>query len=141
MASIVLHAYQTIRETGEMKLFRSHREDVPDGEQKRDFIYVDDIAEVMLFFMENQNYPGIYNVGTGKARSYLDLTRAVFESLRLNPEINFVDTPNDIRSRYQYFTEAEISKLREIGYHKPFTDLEQGVEEYVSNYLMLEECF
>ncbi len=141
MASVVLHAFQTIRETGEMKLFRSHREDVRDGEQKRDFIFVDDIAEVMLFFMENQNNPGIYNVGTGKARSYLDLTRAVFESMHMNPEIQFVDTPKDIQSRYQYFTEADIQKLREIGYYKPFTDLEAGVDEYVSNFLLPEECF
>lgn len=141
MASVVLHAFQTIRETGEMKLFRSHREDVPDGEQKRDFIFVDDIAEVMLFFMENQNNPGIYNVGTGKARSYLDLSRAVFESLHMSPEIQFVDTPNDLRSRYQYFTEADIQKLREIGYSKPFTGLEDGVSEYVSNYLIGEECY
>jgi ADP-L-glycero-D-manno-heptose 6-epimerase len=141
MASVVLHAFQTIRETGEMKLFRSHREDVRDGEQKRDFIFVDDIAEVLLFFMENQNNPGIYNVGTGKARSYLDLTRAVFESMHMNPEIQFVDTPKDIQSRYQYFTEADIQKLREIGYYKPFTDLEAGVDEYVSNFLLPEECF
>ena len=141
MASVVLHAFQTIRETGEKKLFRSHREDVPDGEQKRDFIFVDDIAEVMLFFMENQNNPGIYNVGTGKARSYLDLSRAVFESMHLCPEIQFVDTPNDLRSRYQYFTEADIQKLREIGYSKPFTGLEDGVSEYVSNYLVGEECY
>ena len=141
MASIVLHAFQTIRETGEMKLFRSHRNDFRDGEQKRDFIFVDDISEVMLFFMENQNYPGIYNVGTGKARSYLDLTRAVFESLKLNPEIQFVDTPKDLQNRYQYFTEADIQKLREIGYYKPFTDLEKGISEYVTNYLVAEECF
>jgi ADP-L-glycero-D-manno-heptose 6-epimerase len=141
MASVVLHAFQTIRESGEMKLFRSHREDVADGEQKRDFVFVDDIAEVMLFFMENQNNPGIYNVGTGKARSYLDLTRAVFDSLHMNPEINFVDTPRDLRNRYQYFTEADIQKLREIGYYKPFIELEQGIKEYVSNFLMPEECF
>jgi ADP-L-glycero-D-manno-heptose 6-epimerase len=141
MASIVLHAFQTIRETGEMKLFRSHREDVPDGEQKRDFIFVDDIAEVMLFFMENQKNPGIYNVGTGNARSYLDLTRAVFESMKVSPDIHFVDTPTDLRSRYQYFTEADVQKLREIGYSKPFIGLEDGVAEYVSNYLLGEECY
>ena len=141
MASVVLHAYHKIRETGEMNLFRSHRTDVADGEQKRDFVFVDDIADVMMFFMENQNNPGIYNVGTGKARSYLDLTRLVFESMRLNPEIHFVDTPSDLRSRYQYFTEADIQKLREIGYHKPFTELERGIREYVANYLMHEECY
>lgn len=141
MASVVLHAFQTIRHTGEMKLFRSHREDVADGEQKRDFIYVDDIAEVMLFFLQNQQNPGIYNVGTGKARSYLDLTRAVFESMKVNPDIQFIDTPRDIRSRYQYFTEADIQKLREIGYSKPFSELETGIHEYVSQFLIPEECF
>jgi ADP-L-glycero-D-manno-heptose 6-epimerase len=141
MASVVLHAYQTIRETGEMKLFRSHREDVADGEQKRDFVYVDDIAEVMLFFLGNQNHSGIYNVGTGKARSYLDLTNAVFESMKINPEIQFVDTPHDLLARYQYFTEADIQKLREIGYSKSFTDLEKGIDEYVNNFLATEDCF
>jgi ADP-L-glycero-D-manno-heptose 6-epimerase len=141
MASVVLHAFQTIRETGEMKLFRSHREDVADGEQKRDFIYVDDIAEVMLFFLSNRKHSGIYNVGTGKARTYLDLTKAVFESMRINPEIQFVDTPCDLRSRYQYFTEADIQKLRETGYAKPFTDLEDGINEYVNSFLLSENCY
>ena len=141
MASVVLHAFQTIRETGEMKLFRSHREDVADGEQKRDFIYVDDIAEVMLFFLRNQYHSGIYNVGTGKARSYLDLTNAVFDSMKLNPEIQFVDTPRDLLARYQYFTEADIQKLREIGYSKSFTDLEKGIDEYVNNFLTTENCY
>ena len=138
MASVVLHAFNKIKETGEMKLFRSHRPDIKDGEQKRDFIHVDDITEVMLFFMENQNKPGIYNVGTGKARSYLDLTRAVFDSMNMNPEIHFIDTPAEIRNRYQYFTEAKIQKLREIGYSKPFRGLEDGVGDYVSNYLAHE---
>jgi ADP-L-glycero-D-manno-heptose 6-epimerase len=141
MASVVLHAFQTIRETGEMKLFRSHRDDVADGEQKRDFIYVDDIAEVMLFFLRNRNNSGIYNVGTGKARSYLDLTNAVFDSMKLNPEIQFVDTPRDLLARYQYFTEADIQKLREIGYSKSFTDLEKGIDEYVNNFLATENCY
>jgi ADP-L-glycero-D-manno-heptose 6-epimerase len=135
MASVVLHAFNKIKETGGMELFRSHREDIKDGEQKRDFVCVDDVTEVMLFFMENQNKPGIYNVGTGKARTYLDLTRAVFESMNMNPDIRFVDTPAEIRNRYQYFTEAKIQKLREVGYSKPFRDIEEGVGDYVSNYL------
>lgn len=138
MASIVLHAYNTIKKNGEMKLFRSHREDVKDGEQKRDFIYVDDIAEVMLFFRENQKNPGIYNVGTGKARTYLDLTRAVFESMDRDPEIQFFDTPDRLRNRYQYFTEADINKLREIGYSRSFKNLEIGIRDYVKNYLSKE---
>ena len=141
MASVVLHAFQTINKTGKMNLFRSHHKDYKDGEQSRDFVYVDDIADVMMFFMENQKNPGIYNVGTGKARSFFDLTTSVFKSLKLNPEISFIDTPVDLRGRYQYFTEAEISKLRKIGYTKPFTELEQGIDEYVGKYLVNELCY
>jgi ADP-L-glycero-D-manno-heptose 6-epimerase len=141
MASVVLHAFQTIRETGKMKLFRSHHRDYKDGEQSRDFVFVEDIADVMLFFMESQKNHGIFNVGTGKARSFLDLTTSVFRSLNLTPDISFVDTPIDLRGRYQYFTEADIQKLREIGYTKPFTELEAGVEEYVGEFLMAEACY
>ena len=141
MASVVLHAYQTICETGKMSLFRSHHKNYRDGEQCRDFVYVDDIADVMIFFMEHQENPGIYNVGTGKARTFLDLTHSVFKSMKRNPEISFVDTPVELRGRYQYFTEADIHKLREIGYTKPFTDLEEGVENYVGKYLLAEACY
>lgn len=141
MASVVLHAFNTIKETGKMELFRSHHKNYKDGEQSRDFVYVDDIADVMLYFMENQKYPGIYNVGTGKARSFLDLTQSVFSSLKLHPDISFIDTPVDLRGRYQYFTEADIHKLRKIGYTKPFTDLEEGVDKYVGEYLVAEACY
>lgn len=141
MASVVLHAFQTIRETGKMKLFRSHHRDYKDGEQSRDFVFVEDIADVMLFFMESQKNRGIFNVGTGKARSFLDLTTSVFKSLNLTPDISFIDTPIDLRGRYQYFTEADIQKLRDIGYTKPFTELEAGVEEYVGEFLMAEACY
>ena len=141
MASVVLHAYNTIRETGKMELFRSHHKDYKDGEQSRDFVYVDDIVDVMLFFMNNRENCGIYNVGTGKARSFYDLTQSVFTSLKLKPNISFIDTPVDLRGRYQYFTEAEINKLRKVGYTKPFTELENGVNEYVGKYLVDEVCF
>ncbi len=141
MASVVFHAYNKIKETGKMKLFRSHHQDYRDGEQSRDFIFVDDIVDVMLFFMKNQENPGIYNVGTGKARSFLDLTQAVFKSLNLPSKISFIDTPVDLRGRYQYFTEAEIKKLREIGYTKSFVELEEGVDLYVENYLERETCY
>jgi ADP-L-glycero-D-manno-heptose 6-epimerase len=141
MASVVLHAFQTIRKNGRMKLFRSHHKDYGDGEQSRDFIYVEDIANVMLFFMHKQEKSGIYNVGTGKARSFLDLTNAVFNSIHMNPEISFIDTPVDLRGRYQYFTEAEIQKLRDVGYTKPFTSLEEGVDVYVGKYLVPEACY
>lgn len=141
MASVVLHSYQTIKNTGKMRLFRSHHKDYRDGEQSRDFIYVEDIADVMIYFMEHQENTGIYNVGTGKARTFLDLTRSVFKSMNLNPEISFIDTPVELRGRYQYFTEADIKKLRDIGYTKPFTELEEGVENYVGKYLMAEACY
>src|SRR6056297_825651 len=141
MASVVLHAFKKIKETGKMKLFRSHHQEYKDGEQSRDFIYVDDIVEVMLFFMHHQEKPGIYNVGTGKARSFLELTNAVFDSLKMPPEISFIDTPVDLRGRYQYFTEAEMEKLRDIGYTKPFTELEEGIDIYVKKYLLPEICY
>lgn len=141
MSSVVLHAYKTIKETGKMDLFRSHHPDFKDGEQSRDFIFVDDIANVMLYFMETQKNTGIYNVGTGKARSFFDLTTSVFNSMNINPAISFVDTPVDLRGRYQYFTEAKIQKLRDIGYTKPFTKLEEGVDKYVGEYLMAGACY
>ncbi len=141
MSSVVLHAYNTIRETGKMQLFRSHHNDYKDGEQSRDFIFVDDIVDVMMFFMENQKNSGIYNVGTGKARSFMDLTKSVFTSLKMDPDISFIDTPVDLRGRYQYYTEADIHKLRNIGYNKEFTELEQGVDQYVGEYLMAESCY
>ena len=141
MASVVLHAFQNIRETGKMRLFRSHHNDYKDGEQSRDFIFVEDIADVMMFFMESQKAKGIFNVGTGKARSFLDLTTSVFNSMKINPEISFIDTPVDLRGRYQYFTEAEIEKLRNIGYTRPFTELEAGVEQYVGEFLMADACY
>jgi len=141
MASVVLHAFHTIKETGKMELFRSHHNDYKDGEQSRDFIFVEDIADVMMFFMEDQKNRGIFNVGTGKARSFLDLTTSVFNSMNLIPDISFIDTPIDLRGRYQYFTEAKNQKLRDIGYTKPFTELEVGVEQYVGEYLLEEACF
>lgn len=124
-----------------MELFRSHHKDYKDGEQSRDFIFVEDIADVMMYFMENRKNTGIYNVGTGKARSFLDLTTSVFHSMKLTPDISFMDTPVDLRGRYQYFTEADIQKLRKIGYTKPFTELEEGVEQYVGEYLASDSCY
>lgn len=141
MASVILHAFETIREKGKMQLFKSHHTDYRDGEQSRDFIFVEDIANVMLFFMENRKSKGIFNVGTGKARSFIDLTCSVFNSMNLSPDISFIDTPVDLRGRYQYFTEADIQKLREAGYTKPFTELEEGVDKYVKGFLNAKVCF
>ncbi len=136
MASVVFHAFNQIRDTGSVKLFRSHNPKFKDGEQLRDFIYVKDTVDVMYFLMNHQQDSGIYNLGTGNARTFIDLVTAVFNSLNLSPQINFIDTPQDIRDNYQYFTEATMNKLKSIGYEKPFTPLEQGIMEYVQGYLM-----
>ncbi|MEM1322886.1 MAG: ADP-glyceromanno-heptose 6-epimerase [Bacteroidota bacterium] len=135
MASVVHHAFHQIRETGQMKLFRSHRKDVADGEQKRDFVYVKDVVELCHFLLEQGPESGLYNVGTGQARSFLDLTNATFAALGQPANIEFIDTPKDIRANYQYFTEASLDKLRAAGYTNAFTSLEEGVEDYVQNYL------
>ncbi|MEN9703126.1 MAG: ADP-glyceromanno-heptose 6-epimerase [Bacteroidota bacterium] len=135
MASVIWHAYQQITKNGTLKLFKSHRSDFKDGEQMRDFIYVKDLIDVCIFLMEHRKNSGIYNLGTGKARSFNDLGVATFQALGLTPTIEYIDTPADIRDKYQYFTEATMQKLRSIGYDKPFTSLEDGVEDYVQNYL------
>ncbi len=135
MASVVFHAFKQIKETGGMKLFRSHHPDYKDGEQKRDFVYVKDVIDVMYWLMQHRKDSGIYNLGSGKARTFIDLVTAVFDSLKLPPNISFIDTPEDIRDKYQYFTEAKMEKLKSIGYPHPFTDLEEGVNDYVYHYL------
>jgi len=135
MASVVFHAFNQIRDTGSVKLFRSHNPDYKDGEQLRDFIFVKDVTEVLMFLMNHGKDSGIYNLGTGQARTFLSLANAVFSALLQKPVIHFIDTPADIRGKYQYFTEAEMNKLRAIGYQKPFTSLEEGIREYVQEYL------
>ena len=132
MASVVWHAYNQIKETGKMKLFRSHNPNYKDGEQMRDFVFVRDVVDVIFWLMNHRKDSGIYNLGSGKARTFLDLVRAVFKSMGKEENIDFIDTPKDIRDKYQYFTEADMSKLEKIGYKKPFSDLEKGVEEYLS---------
>lgn len=139
MASVILGAFKQIKETGKVKLFRSHRPDFEDGKQLRDFVYVKDLNEVITWMMEEQPESGIYNLGTGTARSFYDLATATFHSLEKEPVIEFIDTPEDIRDKYQYFTEADMSKLIKAGYKKPFTTLEDGVRDYVTNYLAKEE--
>lgn len=139
MASVILHTARKIKATGAMQLFRSHRPDFADGQQSRDFIYVKDLVDVLLFFLEKKPVNGIYNLGTGKARSFLDLAKGTFQAMHLEPNISFVDTPADIRDTYQYFTQADMGKLRAAGYHEPFYGLEAGIEDYVQRYLMHEE--
>ncbi|MEM6344195.1 MAG: ADP-glyceromanno-heptose 6-epimerase [Bacteroidota bacterium] len=141
MASVVYHTYKQISETGKMKLFRSHREDFADGEQKRDFIYVQDLAQVIRFLMKRQPDSGLYNLGTGQARTFNDLVKNVFSSLLLEPKIEYIDTPADIRDAYQYFTEADMSKFRATGYRSPFLSLEEGVQKYVQQFLSLRKYY
>lgn len=135
MASVIYHAFKQISSTNKMKLFRSHNKKFKDGEQMRDFVYVKDVVEVCYFLMHHRKNSGIYNLGSGKARTFLDLTRGVFKALDKKEDIEFIDTPSDIRDKYQYFTEAKMDKLKKIGFQKPFYTLEEGVEDYVKNYL------
>ncbi|MBK6500332.1 MAG: ADP-glyceromanno-heptose 6-epimerase [Saprospiraceae bacterium] len=136
MASVVFHTFRQIKNTGKMQLFKSHKAGFADGFQSRDFIYVKDVLNMILYFMQNQQCEsGIYNFGTGLARTFLDLATGTFAAMDLSPEISFIDTPEDIRETYQYFTEADMSKLKKTGYAKPFTTLEEGVNEYVREYL------
>lgn len=135
MASVIFHAYQQIQKSGSMKLFRSHHPDYKDGEQLRDFVYVKDVVSVCMFLMTHRKDPGIYNLGSGQARTFLDLVKNTFKAMNKQEKIEFIDTPVDIRDKYQYFTEANMSKLRSIGYTTPFSSLEEGVADYVGNYL------
>lgn len=129
MASVVFHTFNQVNATGAMKLFRSHREDYVDGGQTRDFVYVKDLVDVCLFLMHHRlpASNGLYNLGTGEARTFLDLARATFAAMDKEPNISFIDTPEDIRDTYQYFTEADMSKLRSIGYDQPFRSLEDEI--------------
>ena len=141
MASVIFHAYHQILKTGKMKLFKSHNPDFEDGKQLRDFVYVKDVVDVLVYFMKNQKASGLYNLGTGKARSFHDLTISTFDALSKEPDIEFIDTPEDIRDKYQYFTEANMQKVRNYGYTKSFTALEKGVEDYVKNYLINQKYY
>jgi len=136
MASVIFHAFNQINKTGGMKLFRSHNPEYKDGEQLRDFVYVKDVTSVCMFLLNHRKDSGIYNLGSGKARTFLDLTRNTFKAMEKPEHIEFMDTPIDIRDKYQYFTEANMKKLKSIGYNTPFHTLEEGVEDYVKGYLM-----
>ncbi len=136
MASVVFHAFKQIEETGKVKLFRSHNPDYKDGEQLRDFIYVKDIINLLWLGMIYQKDSGIYNMGTGKARTFLDLAKSVFNAMGKSQDIEFINTPEDIRDKYQYFTEADMSKLLSLDYNVPFYSLEDGIKDYVQGYLM-----
>jgi ADP-L-glycero-D-manno-heptose 6-epimerase len=132
MRSVALQLYETLSAGGEVKLFRSHRPDYADGGQRRDFVHVADCAAVALWMLEQPRLEGLYNMGTGRARSFLDLAHAAFRAAGREPDIRFVDTPEAIRDRYQYFTEARMDRLRAAGYAAPFLSLEDGVSAYVA---------
>ncbi len=136
MASVVFHTYKKIQETGQMELFRSHRPEYEDGGQARDFVYVKDVADVMFFMMGQRKYNGLFNLGTGKARTFNDLAGGVFDALGQEPVIKYIDTPSDIRASYQYFTEARMDKLKMTGYPGKFYFLEEGIKDYIQNYLV-----
>ena len=141
MASVIFHTYHQIQKTGSMRLFKSHNPDFKDGEQMRDFVYVKDVVEVCLFLMHHRRNSGIYNLGSGKARTFLDLAKNTFKNSEVSVDISFIETPADIRDKYQYFTEANMSKIRSIGYSKAFHSLEEGIADYVKNYLIPEKIY
>ncbi len=138
MMSVICKAYSQIQNRGILRLFKSYKKGIPHGEQKRDFVYVKDVVDVMFYFLLNKDKNGIYNVGTGKARSFNDLAKATFNAMGKKVKIKYIDMPLAIRDRYQYFTEAKLDKLRKAGYSKEFTSLEEAIKDYVQNYLMNE---
>lgn len=137
MASVIFHFYHQLMKTGEVNLFKSHRKDYAHGEQTRDFIYVDDLINVMLHFHDSEGKvdSGLYNLGTGNARTYNDLAKAIFKAVEKEPVINYIDTPEDIREKYQYFTEADMTKVKSTNYTKEFLSLEESVASYINEYL------
>jgi ADP-L-glycero-D-manno-heptose 6-epimerase len=136
MASVIFHAFNQINANGKVKLFRSHNPDYKDGEQLRDFVYVKDVCDVIWFLYSGKAANGIYNLGSGKARTFNDLVKATFHALNKPVNIEYIDTPPDIRDKYQYFTEAKMNKLLSQGYSRKFHTLEEGVADYVKNYLV-----
>ncbi|MDC0033209.1 ADP-glyceromanno-heptose 6-epimerase [Alphaproteobacteria bacterium] len=139
--SVALKTFREVSDGGSAVLFRSHHPDFEDGGQMRDFIWVDDCVDVMVWLMEHRSASGLFNIGTGKARSFADLAHAIFKALNRQPEIRYIDTPLPIRDKYQYFTEARIKRLLHAGYNKPFTGLEQGVGHYVQDFLLKEDPY
>ena len=141
MASVVFNEVNQIKSSGAIRLFKSHNSKYKDGEQARDFIYVKDVVEVIIFMMETTPKSGIYNLGSGVSRTFYDLGNAIFSAMKIESKISFIDTPQDIRDKYQYFTKAEMLKLESVGYTKPFITLEDGVDDYVKNYLLEKKYY
>ncbi len=141
MASVIFHSFNQVKSTGKVKLFKSHKPEFKDGQQLRDFIYVEDVAKVCYWLLENQIPSGLYNLGTGEARTFEDLVKATFAAMGKPANIEYIDMPDDIRDKYQYFTEADMNKLREAGYTEKFYTLEEGVSEYVKDFLLPKKYY
>ena len=141
MASVIFHSFNQIKATEKVKLFKSYKPEFKDGEQLRDFIYVEDVAAVCYWLMDNHITSGLYNLGTGKAKTFEDLVKATFAGMGKEPVIEYIDMPEDIREKYQYFTEADMNKLKNAGYTKEFYSLENGVADYVKNYLLRKKYY
>ncbi len=136
MASMVFHGYKQIMETGKIRLFKSYNSDYEDGGQLRDFVYVKDICDLICWLLNHKNISGLFNVGTGQARSFRELAEAVFKAMEITPDIEYIDMPEYLKKRYQYYTKAELSQLKKAGYHKEFMTIKDGAEDYVTNYLI-----
>lgn len=139
MASVVFHAFNQIKDSGVVSLFKSYNDKYADGEQRRDFVYIKDVLNVMIYHMETRKKSGLYNLGSGQSHTFLQLVNAVFHALNKEPQINFIDMPEDIRDNYQYYTQADDSRLMQSGYDKGFTDFEDAVSDYVKNYLVSQK--
>ena len=135
MASMVYHGFKQIREDGVIRLFKSCNPNYADGEQLRDFVYVKDVCFVILWLLEHKDVSGLFNVGTGRAQSFRELAEATFRAMGMEPRIEYIDMPEHLKEKYQYYTKAEMDKLRKAGYLNPFMSVEQGVKDYVQNYL------
>jgi ADP-L-glycero-D-manno-heptose 6-epimerase len=135
MRSFVLKAFEQINATGRVRLFKSYNSEYDHGQQVRDFIYIKDAVDMTLFFLDNPQVTGLFNIGTGRARSWNDLVKAVFVAMNKKPDIKYIEMPDSIRNQYQYFTQADITKLRNAGCNKKLTSLEDAITDYVLNYL------
>lgn len=140
MRSFILKAFEQINATGKVRLFKSHNRDYADGEYKRDFLYINDAVDMTLFFYDNPNINGLFNIGAGKARTWNDLVKAVFAAMDKSVNIEYIEMPDSIRNQYQYFTQADMTKLRKAGYKKQITALEDAIKDYVQNYLQNNKC-
>ena len=139
MRSFCIKAFEQITSTGKVRLFKSYKPEYADGEQLRDFIYVKDAVDMTLFFYDEPQLSGLFNIGTGKARTWNDLVKAVFAAMGKEPNIEYIEMPESIRNQYQYFTEADITKLQKAGYKKEITSLEDAIKDYVQSYLQTDE--